>query len=394
MRCKKPYSLEKRKLKGVSVYYYRFYDENGLRSHRSTGQTTAAKAHEYVINKMNTIGLVSAKKEKELIASGKINRKTVTFRDFTEDFFVWGKCEYILDRNTFGGKSISKNHAYTERGYIKNRIQPYFKNTLMSDISTEDIKNYVISMRKKAEITDGSINHIIKIVKIIFSEAVRRKVLTEDPTKGISYIPVNQKDRGILTIEEVHKLFNYETMMEIWGCETTYIFNLFAVLTGCRRGEILGLLNKYVHNEYAEIKHSWNRISGLTPTKTKETRIVPLPAGLSKLLNEIKGFDPDGFIFSFDNGEKPYPGYQILNSLYEALDNIGISEDERKNRNITFHSFRHFFNTYCRANNVTDDKVRAVTGHKTQAMVDNYTHFNVDDYKEIAEIQKKIENQE
>ena len=108
----------------------------------------------------------------------------------------------------------------------------------MGDISTEDIKNYVISMRKKAEITDGSINHIIKIVKIIFSEAARRKVIDTDPTKGISYIPVKQKDRGILRIEDVHKLFDYATMMEVWGCETTYIFNLFAVLTGCRRGEI------------------------------------------------------------------------------------------------------------------------------------------------------------
>ncbi len=117
---------------------------------------------------------------------------------------------------------------------------------------------------------------------------------------------------------------------------------------------------------------------------------MPLPAGLSMLLNEIKGFDPDGFIFSFDNGEKPYPGHLILNSPYEALDNIGISEDERKGRNITFHSFRHFFNTYCRANNVTDDKVRAVTGHKTQAMVDNYTHFRVEDFREILDVQGTI----
>ena len=119
---------------------------------------------------------------------------------------------------------------------------------------------------------------------------------------------------------------------------------------------------------------------------------MPLPAGLAKLLNDIRGNDPDGYIFSFDDGAKPYPDNYILKYLYEALDKIGISEDERKERNITFHSFRHFFNTYCRANNVTDDKVRAVTGHKTQAMVDNYTHFDIEDYKEIYDIQKKIEN--
>ena len=119
MRYKRPYSLVKRKIKGSCVYYYRFYDENGERNHRSTGQTSAAKAHEYVINKMQTTGLVSAKKEKEVKKVVKEKNRIVTFKEFTEDFFVWGKCEYILDRNTFGGKSISKNHAYTERGYIK-----------------------------------------------------------------------------------------------------------------------------------------------------------------------------------------------------------------------------------------------------------------------------------
>ena len=263
MRYKKPYSLEKKQFKGSHVYYYRFYDENGKRNHRSTGQTSAAKAHEYVINKMKTTGLVSARRERELQKEVKVEKRNVTFKEFTEDFFVWGKCEYILDRNTFGGKSISKNHAYVERGFIKNRIRPYFKSKSLRDITTDTIKQYIINLRKKGDITDGSINHIIKIVKIIFSEAVRRKVITEDPTKGISYIAVKQKDRGIMKIEEIHKLFDYENMMDIWGCEVSYTFNLFAVLTGCRRGEILGLLNKYVHNEYAEIKHSWNRISGL-----------------------------------------------------------------------------------------------------------------------------------
>ena len=110
------------------------------------------------------------------------------------------------------------------------------------------------------------------------------------------------------------------------------------------------------------------------------------------LLENIIGEDPDGFIFSLDFGEKPYPETFVLKELYSALEKIGISKEEREKRNITFHSYRHFFNTYCRANNVTDDKVRAVTGHKTQAMVDNYTHFNINDFKEILDVQETIIN--
>ena len=78
-------------------------------------------------------------------------------------------------------------------------------------------------------------------------------------------------------------------MGDVWDCETTYILNLFAIMTGCRRGEIIGLLNKYVHNEYVEIIHSWSRRSGLKATTTNESRVIPIHSGLSRWLNMIKG---------------------------------------------------------------------------------------------------------
>ena len=386
LNYRKPYSLIKRN----SVYHYRFYDENNNRTTRSTGQTTQAKAHQYVIELLKKGELLSARKEQQV--DSKIKEKAVSFENFTEDFFVWGKCEYIIERNTLGGKSISQEHAYTERGYIENHIRTYFKKRLLKEISNKDIKNYIIGLKKKGKLSDGSINHILKIVKIIFSEAVRREILEKSPADGIPYIRAKQKDRGILTIKEVHKLFDDEKYPEIWGDEVAYTFNLFAVMTGCRRGEILGLQNKYVHEDHVEICHSWGRLSGLKPVKTKEDRIVPIHPGLSLYLKDIMQGGENGFTFSASKGLKAYPEGWILPNLYDALNKIGINKDQREERNITFHSFRHFFNTYCRANNITDDKVRAVTGHKTQAMVDNYTHFNIDDYKEVLDIQKNILN--
>jgi integrase len=49
-------------------------------------------------------------------------------------------------------------------------------------------------------------------------------------------------------------------------------------------------------------------------------------------------------------------------ALYEAMEAIEIAEKERKDRNITFHSRRHFFDTYLRAANITDNIIQAVTG--------------------------------
>ncbi len=172
MRSRKPYSLVKRKPKKGHVYHYRFYDETGRRNKRNTGQTTIVKAHEYVLSLLNKGSLVSEKKEKELPVKG-----ITTFKDFAEEYFVWGKCDYILERNNFGGKSISKEHAYTERQYLVNWIRPYFKSRDMETISINDIKSFVFYLKKKGTLSDGTINHILKLVKMVFSKAHRDEVI-------------------------------------------------------------------------------------------------------------------------------------------------------------------------------------------------------------------------
>jgi len=61
-------------------------------------------------------------------------------------------------------------------------------------------------------------------------------------------------------------------------------------------------------------------------------------------------------------------------------------------RGLTFHAWRHFFNTMMRAGGVPDAKVKAVTGHKTSAMMDHYTSFRREDYADIIMAQEKFLN--
>jgi integrase len=80
-----------------------------------------------------------------------------------------------------------------------------------------------------------------------------------------------------------------------------------------------------------------------------------------------------------------------INRAYEkALENIGISHEERLKRNLSFHAWRHFFNTALRMDNVTDAKVQSVTGHRSKKMTDHYTHFDTRQFTEIREVQTKL----
>ncbi|MBI9105046.1 MAG: tyrosine-type recombinase/integrase [Spirochaetales bacterium] len=70
----------------------------------------------------------------------------------------------------------------------------------------------------------------------------------------------------------------------------------------------------------------------------------------------------------------------------------GVTEEERKTRRVSFHSWRHYLNTTLRSNNITDVKLRAMIGHAGPRMTEHYTHFNLDDFKDIQKVQNKIIN--
>ena len=103
---------------------------------------------------------------------------------------------------------------------------------------------------------------------------------------------------------------------------------------------------------------------------------------------ELKGETSAGYLFSTDGGHTPIYYRAITDNLYRALKSIGINEKDRQERNITFHSWRHFFNSLLRSKGVTDSKLQRLTGHKTLEMTDHYTHFDLSDYGDVLEIQE------
>jgi len=81
-----------------------------------------------------------------------------------------------------------------------------------------------------------------------------------------------------------------------------------------------------------------------------------------------------GYIFrSVRNEEKPMKGQNATKALKDAIEKMGI---DRKDRNITFHSFRHGIITHLRGYGLSDAQIRMVTGQKSSRVIDGYTRFN------------------
>ena len=160
-----------------------------------------------------------------------------------------------------------------------------------------------------------------------------------------------------------------------------------------RPGEISGLQVRDIDfdNDLITIRHSWHRTGYLKSTKTNLIRKVPVAHNIIiRLLAQAQRCpvaSEDSFVFwSCALIDKPYLPQYYDEGFFEALRRIGVSEEERRERNIDFYSLRHFCATYLA--NMTDMRnVQAILGHTTPAMTQHYAdHMTDEHFNSIREI--------
>ena len=112
-----------------------------------------------------------------------------------------------------------------------------------------------------------------------------------------------------------------------------------------------------------------------------------IPKTLSDAL--IANSDKDGRVLPSKWG-----GYisspTLRNEFYKVLDKIGIKEEEREKRNITFHSLRHTFSTLARDEAISQEDRMVVLGHKSIEINDRYTHQSEEALRHVSTLTAEI----
>ena len=388
MRYKEPFTIFPRKNKtGKSVLYYQTYDESGKRTTaRSTGQTSKAAARTYVI---------------ELLKSGKlVPKKDPIFRDYVSSWWLWDECPYVLGKRARGKNKIAQTYVDHCRSYLDHHILPFFGKHRISAIKPKIIETWLLDLRNKPSrlgtpLSPTTVNHCLLTLKIIFREGVRIGELSYDPTVTVQPLEENRKEKSFLEPQEIVKLFDVKKIQKVWGGDLRhYTINLLSASSGMRMGECQGLQNQYIRGEYIDVLNVWTRKYGLKDEpKRGSKRKIPIPSRTQSYLNEIISMspytDPEDLVFWGVDGRHPLNNKSISTALYDAFCKIGVSEGQRKERNITFHSWRHFYNSFLRGK-VPDIKLQRLTGHRTQEMTDHYTHFKIDDFQDVLKIQEEF----
>jgi integrase len=323
--------------------------------------------------------------------SGGISRRNDPLLwEYCAGFWNWDTSEYIRGKIE-RGQRIGRSHVQNSFYRIIEYVKPRTLNVYLSEITAQKLDALQLRLRKELPKMSGkSINMIMMAINTPLREAYRLRQIQHNPAHSFRSLANNSKKTGILTAGEIIKLFDIP-----WETEAQKMATATAAATGARLGEVMALAVDDLDVDFQGLPVLWIRksfsfIEGMKETKTGNIRVVPISAALRDGLLRLAGENPhgDGLIFWGLEPGKPLTSRIIEWGFYRQLKKIGITEKERRARNIKFHSLRHGFNSTLRGA-VPDGTLRLATGHKTAQMTDHYDHLTDTRLSDIRAAQEK-----
>ena len=390
---KDDYKLIKQTNKSGGVYYYYYcWDVDGTRLKRTTGCKLQREAVQVIRERIETGHLQypesfapkkeSAEKERKKKLFPRKLTKSISFAEYSSVFFIYDEDPVIQDRIRRGG-TYSKTFCSSNRKSFEKNILPYFAKYKVRSIQPSVINYWLLELPEQG-LSNVTCNKMRTLLSHILKQAVFDGILESNPVDRVKPLAEKPKSRDAFTKNEVAELFAVE-----WDSIVAKIAALTSALTGMRSGEIRALEIDKITPFKIVVDSSFDDHLGSKCTKNGLKREVPIPKTLYDMLVDLHDLTGGGrYIFSLTDGKTPVSKRYLMDHLKVAMKSAGIeSTDERI---LTFHSFRHFFNTSLIVAGVSGEITRAIIGHQEEEMTRHYLHLTADNMDHIRDIQSDI----
>ncbi len=244
---------------------------------------------------------------------------------------------------------------------------------------------------RSIDCTESSVATELTLLCQVHRHLIRKKRL--DPRHSLDY-PIyrpSETTRYCPKLEEIKAILHSLGAVpnEKWLYDTAVILSL----TGLRFGELAQMTYDDVERIQSDepigkgfllVRHESGK--GTKKTKSKYSRKVPINTGVARILDGLRRSSSDDLLMHGPRGGQLRCD-TFANHLREhALQPLKSRFPHAQFQTITAHSFRHFFNSNCAANNIAQQSVMDWMGHRTDSMAKRY--FHRDDEASLRNIEK------
>ncbi len=231
-------------------------------------------------------------------------------------------------------------------------------------------------------LTNSSIKTVFIVLNSIFNDAIKLDHLKHSPARDIESVKIDRDECEPLTPQQIRRLLNateepYKTLFTV------------AVLTGCRRGEVLALRWSDIDFEkrLIFIRRSVFRKQFIKPKSKKSVRVLAMDDRLTQALyNHRLSYPPNelDLVFCTPEGGIIDGGHITKVQLKKAVKEAKINEEREKP--LRFHDLRHSYASLLIARDVHTKKIQSVLGHANYSTtMDIYAHLLPESHVECAE---------
>lgn len=319
-------------------FYQIQYTENGKAMQRSLGVTTKDAAQRI---------LGDFVKDGDRVLAG-IGQRRVENGEAFGQFQI-----QVLDKKSPPWRKRLNQHLAHFQHWLAAQRKFNFAN-----LKAQDIENYLTERR--AVIADKTLNDELSTLKVFYQWAEDREYVAKNPVEKVKRVKVNPKAIRVFTREEITQIMRHAT-------DYQRPFYQLLLCTGMRDGEMRNLewddVDFANRQLFVRIKKDWQ-------PKTRRGRIIPMAGEAYDILRSLQRRGK--YVFSTSTGRRWAPPRQPWCDL---LDRIERKDGVSLHGQVSLHTFRHTFATFCLMSGVDIKTVSEFLGHTSVKMTEKYLHL-------------------
>ncbi len=285
-----------------------------------------------------------------------------TFRDLKPISFR----EYAKKWLEFHRANVKPSSYDSYRSVVNSHLVKAFGDHALSAIARPSLRQFTADLLETGRAPKTARN-VLTILHKILEDALEDGYLRNNPAHKFRKPKVSIERVDFLTPEEVHQFLNHVS-------PAMYPLFLTAVMTGMRRGEILGLQRGDIdwHGGQIHVRRALYKRRFVTPKSRKGLRAIDMAPTVAHTLQGhlLQVADaPDALVFPARRGKPMDPDNLVKREFQPALVRAEL-------RQIRFHDLRHTYASLLINNSENIKYIAEQMGHASvQITLDRYGHL-------------------